>query len=261
MPRYIGAMRYVGVALLLVLAACSSSDGAEGSATEPKNDPMTSTGTGDFTTPSDPADPTTGDDSADPRTEPVITNPAPISLQKGQYLIVSANPSLNPTQVLGLTEGQLEGSSAPDPVFWAFDEEVDIQFGDVIEIVDPADFCAESYPLQCGARTATVLLGAEDIGLVTFGSEDSKGGYRAEAEFARYVGATVINTGEPFTDEELGHFNDTTVIESDGDDLEGHPDLPSLETPIILAVPDEEADKLAEVLFDQGYTLVINFHD
>lgn len=213
-------MRYVGAALLLALAACSSSTDV---------------------------------------VEPEPIEPTGVASSK-QYLVVSGYDGEG-GQVLGLTEYGFPEAATPEPTYWSFDDETDVSTGDMIIIIDSSGICLESYPGQCSARTAEVVTEAGDVGLVTYLTDERDRSVRTEAQFAPFIGAVVVNTGEPFAGEEVDPFTNVTIIDTDGTDLVGNPDLPSIDTPIILATTDDRAEELAQILFDQGYLVVINFHD
>lgn len=179
-----------------------------------------------------------------------------------RYLIVREDGTREDMshRYLTLSEPAWEDASSPDVIFWTFTEEPALNVGDWVTIVEPNEWCEDSLPSGCYARTAQTESQAGGEAAI-FGPYNKELG-RTEPELASFIGTVVVNAGEPFTVEHnSGAGSHAAVIETDGSDLAGHPELPDTDLPIVVAGSDEQVDALTEELLEMGYSLIIAYAD
>lgn len=161
---------------------------------------------------------------------------------------------------LTLSEPTWEDASSPDVIFWTFAEDPVLNVGDWVTVVEPDESCEDSLPSGCYARTARTESHVGNEAAV-FGPYNDELG-RTEPELASFIGTVVVNAGERFPVEQSnGLGSHAVVIETDGSDLAGHPDLPETDRAIVVAGSDEQVDVLAEQLLEMGYSLIVAYAD
>lgn len=177
-----------------------------------------------------------------------------------RYLIVREDGAREDMshRYLTLSEPTWEDASSPDLIFWTFADDPAFNVGDWVTVIEPDESCEDSLPSGCYARTARTESHAGSEAAIFGPYNGDRGG--TEAELAFFVGTVVVNAGEPFPVEQSGGAGShAVVIETDGSDLAGHPDLPDTDRPIVVAGSDEQVDALTEQLLEMGYSLIIAY--